>query len=183
MKGIELFNHGINSKEIVFPSIANDFIECKPILYIEFLKLVFNENSDRIYFNVPQVEDKENLKPLEIVYHGNIEKREFLTLESFFAPSEVKIYKDQNESKFLAIASSEDTGRGGLLVGVEPNNCDMIFKYRWEESDLHPDIPLKLSNNIFEFISELETLPMWEKEYDRSKLVKLFNNNYYELKH
>lgn len=50
-----------------------------------------------------------------------------------------------------------------------------------EESDIMPSIPFKLSNNIFEFISEIKTMPMWEKEYDRSKLFKSFTNDFYEI--
>lgn len=182
MKGIELFKNGINSSNIIFPSLVDNFIDCKPFLYIEFLKLVFNESSNQIHFNVPKIKDGQILKPLEIIYHGNLEKIEFLTLETFFPPSKLMPYEDESGSKFLAIAASEDNGRGGSLVGIGYNNSDMVFKYRWEESDLKPDVALKLSNNIFEFISELKTLPMWEDKYDRSKLFKSFDNSYYELK-
>ncbi len=181
MNGIELFKSGSNSKQIKFPSAVNDFIEYKPTLYIEFLKLVFNESSDSVIFNISKVKVKDIIKPIEIVYHGKIKKRDFISIDSFFSPNNCMPYQDENGNKFVAIASSEDNGRGGILVGVDSCNCDEIFKYRWEESDIMPSIPFKLSNNIFEFISEIKTMPMWEKEYDRSKLFKSFTNDFYEI--
>lgn len=151
------------------------------MLYIEFLKLVYRENLNNIEFNISFIKENEIYKPLEIVIYKNFVENDYITLESFFAPTTMSPYEDDNGEKYLCIASSEDNGRGGLLVGVQTSNCDNIFKYRWEESDLIPGKTKKLSNNIFEFIYELNTIQMWTEEYKRSNLYKSYCKDYYQL--
>lgn len=180
-KGINLFKQGDNLNEINFRDEIVEFILIVPILYLEFLKLVFDVNQNRIDFNVDCIKDGEILKPLQIVYHGDFEKMEFITLDCFFIPSNVNSFIDKNGMRYLAIAASEDSGRGGILVGVDKENCDKIYKYRWEESDMQPDEAKILAENIFVFVKELKSHEMWEVEYDREKLYKGYNNSYYQI--
>lgn len=180
-QGINLFKQGNNLNEINFKTEIVEFIIKVPILYIEFLKLFYDINKNRIDFNINRIKDKEIMKPLQIVYHGNLEMSEFITLDCFFNPDNVNPFIDNYGVKYLAIASSEDSGRGGILVGVDIENCDKIYKYRWEESDMQPDETQVLGENIFVFIKELKSLEMWEVEYDREKLCKKYNNSYYQI--
>lgn len=180
-KGIELFKHGSNSSQINFREEISEFILKNPLFYLEFLKLIYNINLNRIEFNIKYIKEGEIFKPLQIVYHGDIEKREFITLEYFFIPIQVNSFVDNNGLRYLAIAASEDSGKGGILVGVDKINIDKIYKYRWEESDLQSGEVKLLSENIFDFINDLKSLEMWEIEYNRDKLYKLYYNSYYQM--
>lgn len=182
MKGIELFKQGANSNLVNFKEEIFEFIIETPSFYLQFLKLVYNNKFSRIEFNICKIKEDEILKPLQIVYHGDIEKREFLTLENFFIPRDINSYVDKDGLKYLVIAASEDPGKGGVLVGVDTGNVDKIYKYRWEESDMLPDQTKLLAENIFDFIKDLKTLEMWEEKYDRDLLWKNYKNSYYQLR-
>jgi hypothetical protein len=64
---------------------------------------------------------------------------------------------------------------GGIFVGTRAGEEDAIFRVLWEMGD---GLPEKIANNIFEFINELEELPMEEEFFEHYgfQLNQLYKN-------
>ena len=134
------------------------------------------------HFNINVVMDKtNNLVPLETVCFGKSGTIEFISLSSFFDIEKLFMFEDAQKNNYIAIASSEDTGKGGILIGCDQSNYDMVYKYRWEEAEITPDNPFLLSKDIFEFATNLYTIQMWEDRFDRTKLYKNYNEDFWRV--
>lgn len=179
-KGFMLFF--TNTQKIVFnveESILNTVYKIPEKLYL-FLRCFSANKLPNNSFNINQVNDNGVLVSLETVCYGEVGSIEFISLSSFFNIDRIFLVQDLEKNNYLAVASSDDTGRGGILVGCDKVNCDKVYKYRWEEAEISPDSPLLLESNIFDFVSKLYTIEMWEDRFARVSLYKNYNDTFYK---
>lgn len=167
------------AKELEFALI--DTVQALPDKLKMFYSCFSMSEHGNIHFNINAVMDNitNNLIPLETVCFGKIGTAEFISLSSFFDVEKLFRFEDANKNNYIAIASSEDTGKGGILIGCDQSNYDKVYKYRWEEAEITPDKPYFLSKDIFEFANKLYTIQMWEERFDRTKLFKNYKENFY----
>ncbi len=122
-------------------------------------------------------------KPLLSIHFDDFPNKDFISIDSMVDIDEMVLEGNNSIGNCVAIASSNDPGRGGLLLGIDKDNCDKIYKWRWEALRDHESAdPYEISENIYDFVLKLKSTFMWNGRIDSSKLYKNWNEEFWRMK-
>ena len=181
--GFDLFYTQLGELDTDIEKRLGIIVRARPVMYLKFLSLF--DCSAKAYqwrFKIDNVMDGNGMiVPLETVAYKKVDNDSILSLSHFYSIDEIYIVKDDDEGEYIAIASSDDTGKGGLLLGIGEENCDRVYKYRWEDAEIPAGKPHLLEDDIFKFIKKLYTLEMWSDRFVRSKLFRRYGEDFWRL--